>query len=45
MKNYLDEIDMNIVFSEIYSTFDNIHIEYAGLGGEGCEFSLRMVQK
>jgi len=35
----LNEIDMNELFDEIFYMFN---IEYAGMGGAGCEFSLNV---
>jgi len=38
-KVYLNEIDMNELFDGIFHMFS---IEYAGMGGAGCEFSINV---
>ena len=41
----LDEQNANQFFSDILNIFDNeVTIEYAGLGGQGCDFSLILTQ-
>ena len=42
-KIVLDEIDMNTLFYEVLSQFDtDFKITYSTLGGEGCDFSMRL---
>ena len=41
----LDDINMNTLLHDLYETFDDLVLEYAGLGGEGCEVSLRLTQE
>ena len=39
----LDEFNMNTLFSDVLRSFDTPYsLEYAWLGGKGCEFSLRL---
>ena len=41
----LDEVSMNELFVEvIYPVFDRVKLEYAWLGGVGCDFSMRLVR-
>lgn len=42
-KVVLNEVDMNTFFDEVFTyATKEVIIEYAGLGGEGCDFSLSM---
>ena len=40
----LNEIDMNALIYLIEDSFNNLNIEYAALGGKGCDFSFRLKQ-
>ena len=40
----LDSMDTNTLFSEILSVFD-YEIEYANLGGVGCNMSISVIEK
>lgn len=38
----LDEFAINHLFAEFLGVFFDIKLEYAGLGGAGCDFALRL---
>ena len=40
----LDEVAMNTLFSEYLFYLDGYSVEYAKLGGVGCEFCLRITK-
>ena len=39
----LSDVDMNTLFSDVFYMLD-YRIEYAGLGGRGCEFAINIYQ-
>ena len=43
-KCVLDECDMNTLFYTVLSNFDH-NLVYSPLGGEGCDFALRVTSK
>ena len=39
----MDEFNMNTLFSDVLRSFDTpYYLEYAWLGGAGCEFSFKL---
>lgn len=40
----LDEINMNTLFFDVLNDFDNLQLKYSPLGGEGCEFAMKLTQ-
>lgn len=44
-KIVLDEIAMNHLFYDVLEEIQNTKLSYSSLGGQGCDFAMRLTQK
>jgi hypothetical protein len=41
----LDEVNMNTLFFNVFSVYFDVTINYAGIGGPGCDFAVYVLSK